>query len=1073
MTSSGMKRGLAVSAISALAMTGLPFMASTASAQPLDQQVGGSDQVALYTAYNSGNDVSVKNDGTDTKVSLVAAGGTTIDHVIFSYSLDGTNFTPITTVATRDANGTFAYDWDASALAGGTITLRAAGYTVAGVTPADTADQAGVEVRGGGATENSVSINSAAKLYTFQQPYGGSNNKNLAIVSGTTSATSGTVTLSTRSGGATGTTDAPVTKTNPGDTTGVFKGVLDVTGYPFGGSSDQIVVGAERDTDDVQGFTIKKQVITTVTASAADASVPAGGTTKVTVTVVDADSKPIAGAQVYDDLTDSLIGYTDANGQVVDNAAAAGAHDYYANATASSPYEPGLGDKKAGTLTIGQYSQNPTSITGTSTDGAVFDKDEYSAGDIYVQAKDQNGKPLMQAGRTVEYTWTITPYDGSAVVTVPTTGKSTATTDANGKAIIPLPSGQKSGTYVLNADLKADSNGNGAIAATDVLTVDAGQASISYTDSNPATAPAGSEKTLTGKLALEDPSKTLPNRDLSLTWARGTESAPGDGVADAGIKQSNGSVALSDTATTDGSGEFTVTIKDPAETHQGSEKGGKLTAATTNTANIGNAGASKVEGVDFTSANSVGNVTLTNDGLVRPDNTGQLAGGVPTPGRPIEYTVHVSDDATGADMANKKVTLNLGGHGMLFDHAGNILTPESLTADSGDYKADADQTDVTTDSNGDATFYYGLERDAGFDDDGMVGTKVTATADAKSASDSETFYSGNEDNPIDPTTGQSLFTNPEPVNGKAISIKLAAGSKQDSTVLPDAAVGQAVRFDLTATDQFDNLVKIEPYSVNDGASPAYVYGGDYTQWANEAPSVIARSDSATDQTLFANWYAPDYGNSSNLVTDQAGPIHWYAVDYAASTFTLKHDTANTVKVGTAVTETLTALDQHGQPIQNLHVSFIRSGPNEQQGDENGSDDTNSAGKATYSFVGDRAGIAKVSAVVRDSDGQVTKLTDSVTFKYAVNALLSLANTKAGNDIARVNAPTASHGATVRLYKVLANGSRKWVATKTANSNGDATFVVADANKRTYTKYQAYVSSTARTFADWTLAHSIR
>ncbi len=54
MTSSGMKRGLAAVAVSALAVTGLPALAGTAYAQlPRRTQAGADNVAALYTPGHS------------------------------------------------------------------------------------------------------------------------------------------------------------------------------------------------------------------------------------------------------------------------------------------------------------------------------------------------------------------------------------------------------------------------------------------------------------------------------------------------------------------------------------------------------------------------------------------------------------------------------------------------------------------------------------------------------------------------------------------------------------------------------------------------------------------------------------------------------------------------------------------------------------------------------------------------------------------------------------------------------------------------------------------------------------
>ena len=79
MNSSGIKRGLATTAVAALACVGLPAMASA--------QTVAEGQVAfeLYSQYSSG--ASTRNDGDNTTVTLFAAvpEASTINSVEFSY----------------------------------------------------------------------------------------------------------------------------------------------------------------------------------------------------------------------------------------------------------------------------------------------------------------------------------------------------------------------------------------------------------------------------------------------------------------------------------------------------------------------------------------------------------------------------------------------------------------------------------------------------------------------------------------------------------------------------------------------------------------------------------------------------------------------------------------------------------------------------------------------------------------------------------------------------------------------------------------------------------------------------
>ncbi len=125
MTSSGMKRGLAVAAISALAVTGLPLTAANAAPLVENESANG---VTLYSQETGATDVaSIRNDGENTTVHLVAGGGSNIVKVHFEYSTDaGTTWKDIATVSR--ANGAFSTEWAPTAAIYNTaVQVRATG----------------------------------------------------------------------------------------------------------------------------------------------------------------------------------------------------------------------------------------------------------------------------------------------------------------------------------------------------------------------------------------------------------------------------------------------------------------------------------------------------------------------------------------------------------------------------------------------------------------------------------------------------------------------------------------------------------------------------------------------------------------------------------------------------------------------------------------------------------------------------------------------------------------------------------------------------------------------------------
>ena len=86
MNSSGIKRGLAGSAITALAISGLPFLASSASAVPVSANYG-DNAIELFAPETAPSSISDKQDGTNTSASLVVGGGKNVTSVQFQYEV--------------------------------------------------------------------------------------------------------------------------------------------------------------------------------------------------------------------------------------------------------------------------------------------------------------------------------------------------------------------------------------------------------------------------------------------------------------------------------------------------------------------------------------------------------------------------------------------------------------------------------------------------------------------------------------------------------------------------------------------------------------------------------------------------------------------------------------------------------------------------------------------------------------------------------------------------------------------------------------------------------------------------
>jgi protocatechuate 3,4-dioxygenase beta subunit len=1059
MNSSGIKRGLATAAITALAVTGVP---SIASANTIDAQVA--TGVTLYNT--AATPVSVKSDGVNTTVRLEAGAAAAITSVTFQYSLNGTDFVDITTTGRND-DGAFSTEWNAAFLAGATVTLRV--IQTGNVAVFDSA--AGVAILGGGSAVDAFNVTDGSAKGVYQSPITGDDS---VIVDGTTSSTTGPVLIAAKGGDGsdayTGTAVVTATPAPPAAATGgTFKGVLDIDGYTFSGdgSADQLVVEASQaaESEDFEGYTLYKQVITTVTATADSTTVPAGTPANITVTVLDQSGAPIAGAQVYSSTGEDL-GETDASGQVTDTQAAGdGTTYYYANATVQPEYSAGQGDKRSADITVTDFTPAPTTLVATSADGPAFDLDENVLADITVQVKNQNGGNFDPNDvQDLRYYWVVTPFDGTpATQRVPATLTDEQAVEITpGKFQVPLPTGltDESGTYELFAALEADGGGNNAIASSKVLTIKAGEADITFDETSPESAVAGSEEVVDGQLVLED-GTGLPGRSVVLTYTRGTGS---DATPDAGFvpapPAAPSALTLSKTVTTGADGSFTVTVDDPAEAApatQGTELGGNVDADSATT------GANSDQAVDFVSATPPADTTV-----VITDITGSKPGVATAVSTATVTTPDGIDGGTDRDpVVGQQVTVTIDKG---FFTTGTEKVPSVFGADAGNLVNLGQSITLTTDADGKVTFRTAIERDAGFDDDGLV--KSTVTASAGTASDTED---------VD-------FNSAAPLNGGTVEIALSPESEQDGPTDP-AMVGDRVFFDVFVTDQFGNLVGGESVVITDNEEDTNIFTSPVASDFDDNGDFYVTASQAAQATITGTWSSDSYEYTNTTGTaapaadePRTGTADVEFYESVVTTTTIESSPEGEVPVGTAVTETVTVLDQEGNPIQGVEVEFIRNGPGAGDGDANVVRFTNAQGKAFYTFIGTQEGVANITATVTSDDG-IETLNDSVVFvgegpgpvdeRDPIKAFLSGQDNGPAKDKLTVKAPAKAAGAEVRLFKVV-KGKRIQVGnTKGLNAAGDATFIVKDTNGGRLTKYVAVVVKTATTLSDTTNPKRVR
>ena len=1073
---SGMKRGLATVAVSALALTGLPFLMSPASADSLADQAGGPNAVVLLAPETG---ASVKNDGVNTTVHLLATAGANAAKVRFEYKglLDPT---PTTIATVTRANGAFSTEWTVPIALHNDLgtTVRAVALTAADIEL--TTDTELVQV---GTAAESVDVANAAGsgLGVFVQPYTTpGNTKSLAAVSGTTSdlAANPALTLDSPSGTGGNMSEDWVGEVAPGATSRAFSGPVDLSGYSWDPTAPIVDEAAVRvtagsDSDDAEVVNLYKQTITTVNAVASPASVQGAGTTTGLVTVLDGQGKPVVGAQVI--RTGGPTVYTDSRGIAsfpgLTGSMAGTAYEFVVNTTDNPAYESLIDHKR--TVTVTSYAPEATALTAASEDGAAFDDDEFAAGDIQITVKDQNNNPL--AGEEVTYFWHVAPFATTAGYPKDL-APATAGDNADGTYDVAFPAGEPSGTYTLNYYINTDGTpGEGPtdLAGTD-LVVTAGEAALTWKDGATAQAPAGTTATFEGVLKLED-GTALAGRTVDIDWSK---TLLGDAVVAAQPAQPAGTTRVSNTeatAVTRADGTFGIAIVDPEAAPKVDELDGDLDADTTVTP------AAPTLDVDFlknSDPSTPADITISDD---------ELIDGLATPGRPVDIDVNV-ENSDNVDLTDYPVTIKVD-HGFL---SPNAETAAALVADPapaegglyGEWKSEGSEKELTTDDSGNTGAVVAIEEDAAFATSDTVTTTVTVTAGTVS----KTFT-------VD-------FTSENPLNGGEVRVELAAPADQSVTVLPKAPTTETVKYDLFVEDQFGNLVDGESVDLTDNLAGAKVNTVDgattaNSQLENEAPALTLSSTVAGSQTVSADWvvdsntwmddvapgvnFVRDSGNEDTTLEDDAAPVEWYAIDYAASHYGMTHTGGDTLPVGSTSTVTYKAVDQFGEPIEGLQVNFFRAGPDdEQDGAGDSAVETNANGEAQYVFQGIKRGTAIIETVVREPLPSTTIIQAAgvnhvVKFgsgKKAINAKIVKARSQGNKDVLTVNAPRAARGAKVLMYGKI-GGKVVKVGKARLNNRGRATLKVRDRNGNKVTQYVAIVRSTSRTQQDATPVKRVR
>lgn len=1062
------RRGIALAAVTAMASATLA-MAAPAGAEPLANSFAAGTVELLNLASGA---ASTQNDGTDTTIHLVAGAAADVKKVRFEYRTGANPWTPIATAdpVAGAFSATFA---PPGAILGGNVDYRVVGLDAQGADIPGAEDIVTGVVTGAGSTAVNLAATPGQALGAFEQPYGPAGSKTLVRVAGTTSDVSGAPNVTVGEP----TLGNPLTPADkygtPANGVRTFSGVADLTGYVFDTpvapavAVDEAVIYAEAQSDDAEPVALYKQAITTVNAAATNALLPTGDNTPITVTVLDQFDKPVAGARVFTDSADADADtkFTDSNGEAVftgfTGSQAGTVHTFHVDTTADVAYN--AGDDFLRPVTVTSYTPQVASLAvETKTElGTAFDRNEHTAGDIKVTAKDQNNNTI--AVGAVQGLWSVTTFG-----TTPTTTTYPAMVDPVTGAV-DLPAAAPDGTYTLNTWV--EKNGTPGQQAGDLsaaaLVVKVGEAKVTWVDAdNYIQAPYGNSSTFIGKVALAD-GTVLAGRVVNLVLN------PGAGDVTVSNTQPTGTVkntATTATATSAADGTVKVTLTDPVTTPQVKDLG-VLLDATAAPLGLVAADVTDLE-IDFLNV-TANQVTFdTGTQLIDNDNNNATAP-VATPGRPVSYTLTVTN-ADGDALDNTAVTLTLDhGYFTTYAAAASALVPEVAAAEGGlvgAWKNEGMTKNLTTDADGKVKVTVVVGRDAALDDDGAVDVKITATAGAATAAKTLAVSSRDALNP------------------GAVTVTASPASTTNPTTLPKARAGKKVWFDVVATDQFGNRIAA-PVALadNSGTDAATVLPASTTGlFTGGTTTVYATSTAAAAQTVSGLWddattttwtdtdintvgFQAGFKAGTKDVSGSAAAIDWYAVDYATSTLAMTSDAVEGAnESGKVITATYSAVDQNGAPIDGVTVTFFR-------GDEvQSTKTTDAAGKATFAFQGTE-GAVTVTALVFDAAGDpITVSSRSITVQFgedtteeptpdpkAIIATLTGRNLKDGSNMLRVDVADAdATGAAVRVYRKGADGLV--LVARGTLANGKAQFKVKDLNGKKANKYFAMVGATELT-----------
>lgn len=892
MNRSGIKRGLALSAISALALTGLAT--SPAQARTLNDAAVG--DVVLYSPSIA--NVSNKSDGTDNTVRLVAASSAPSASAIrFESTADGVTWATIATVPLNQGLAMSSFTPSASITQVRATALDGANATIGApdsqaTTFAGANDAVGLD----GATRSRVGVyvNPTAATRT-------------AVVSGKTGNNTVTVTNAGPVAGAP--TVVPIVGGAPSPA-GLrdFRVAVDIAagnlvddttlGKPADLDDDVVITVDNGESSDAQVYSAYRQRVTAASSTAAVASgyqanvagdvnagdyttsgggAPDGNTandiTRYNVTVLDQEGAPVAGATVYEsdaagdyaaetnlrrlNGTDFTQAVTNTLGQVpvmLDESDMDGVDDKDPAVNVQSAYlvvdvnGDNVFQNSGDVLLKVEQTNKPAAaskIDLTNTFGTVQDDDE--SGEVTITITDAAGNPVQNVAPSVKITKTYT--NAGATQTDVTTSTAPVTNNKGQTKTGPI-----AGINDKRTSIKVEVSLTSGVAATP-LVIESDQAKFVWDEGATAQAMAGTTTTQSGKLQLPSGS-VLPGRTFGLTF---TPTADADGNA-ATMPASPGDAYFAPTASqvdkntevggkfnatgkTGAAGAFSVTMIDPTPA-PGAELNDAITVASVQLNSAGDSANATLD-LDFLRSLEATRIEVQNPDAATPTSDGLASVNFPIAGQDksipgaLSRGAVVAFNSDGVQLDSPTVKLSID-EGFFVDTSSNATafdgTPKQ--GDVVDYK-DGGKTQQITFKDGTGAFFVAIERHTGFDDDGRVDDKVKASSG--SASD---------------THDVRWTTIGAPANmSKTAPLSVKLSSDQESSVLPKARAaawgddeGQDVHYDVTTTDFWGNATSMD-LNVTDNTPLADWYGSGSSEFSVGQPALSAFGQAATSQIL--------------------------------------------------------------------------------------------------------------------------------------------------------------------------------------------------------------------------------